>query len=104
MAISRSIAKLQLKSVLKSVAHVATKANTEVWDVGQKLVAWLESGGHAIQIWWPVLPPGATVSSGNRILLRAMSESMAYDSHNLDGHMWLLLLPSAMKMALVISA
>ena len=58
---SRSVAQLQLGSVLNSVAQVASGIHTEVWDLDLKSTvwmesaAWVESGGHAtsgaIQIW-----------------------------------------------------
>lgn len=57
----------------------------------------LESGGEAQQgsyrYLWPMLALGAMVSSGPRLLPRAMSRSLALYQPGTDGHMWLLLQP-----------
>lgn len=78
---SGSMSQSQTGSLLKSVAQVATRANLEVWDLDQRLrLGWTlrtMSQQGPYRYGWTVLPPGVKASSGSRLLLRAMSGSIA---------------------------
>ena len=76
-----SVAQLQLGSALSSVAQIATRAHTEVLDLG--LSPWLAWSLGDISQQGPyryggsVLPSRAMMSFGSRLLLRAMPGSVA---------------------------
>lgn len=78
---SGSMSQPQSGSLLKSVAQVATRVNIEVRDLDQRLqLGWTlraTSQQGPYRYGWTVLPPRVKVLSGSRLLLRAMSGSMA---------------------------
>lgn len=78
---SGSMIQQQQVSLLKFVAQVVTRANTEARDRGQRLR--LDCSLRATpqqgpsRYGWIVLSPGVMLSSGLRLLPRAISGSMA---------------------------
>lgn len=78
-----SVAKLQLRSVLKFVAQVTTEVGYLGWS---PQLGWSLGAVHQrpYRHGWPVLPLGALALSGPRLLPRAVSEPVAYSSQGLD--------------------
>lgn len=77
---SGTLAQLQLVSVLNYVAQVVTRVHTEAPYLGRNLRLGQNQGGMPQQglyrYGWPVLPPGAKVSSEPGLLPMAVSGSM----------------------------